>query len=208
MLPPKSRPIDSLPSALLLTIFILQPLYYAQGIDFSRRVQAAVDNPGFLTDRRQRQRFVSCIRQDESQTLQALYEPKAKNNKLTGLKGASEPSIASFVAQLNSQRATFRDTGHAVHASVLQEQEREVAVEVAYEVESVRQVKKPPRLSPLTFPGLHRDLELFAQTGRLVQPSVSCRRALAFISETRVGRISGVSRKGPGRLLISTEFQR
>ncbi|KLU86308.1 hypothetical protein MAPG_05323 [Magnaporthiopsis poae ATCC 64411] len=185
----------------------LQPLYYAQGIDFSRRVQAAVDNPRFLTDQRQRERFVSCIRQDESQTLQALYEPKVKHKLATGLKGASEPAIASFVAQLNSQRAAFRDTGHAVHASVLHEQEREVAVELAYEVESVRQVKKPQRLSPLTFPGLHHELELFAQTGRLAQPSISCRRALAFVSETRVGRICGVSRKA-GRLLISTEFQR
>ncbi|KAL8391947.1 hypothetical protein RB595_002236 [Gaeumannomyces hyphopodioides] len=185
----------------------LQPLYYAQGMDFSRRVQAAVDNPSFLTDQRQRQRYVACIRQEESQTLRDLYEPKAKT-KVTGLKGASEPSIASFVSQLNSQKATFRDTGHAVHASVLQEQEREVAIEVAYEVESVRQVKKPPRLSPLTFPGLHPDLEMFAQTGRLAQTSVSCRRALAFISDTHVGRMSGVSQKGPGQLLISTEFQR
>ncbi|KAL8419176.1 hypothetical protein RB594_002398 [Gaeumannomyces avenae] len=185
----------------------LQPLYYAQGMDFSRRVQAAVDNPSFLTDQRQRQRYVACIRQEESQTLQDLYEPKARS-KVTGLKGASEPSIASFVSQLNSQKATFRDTGHAVHASVLQEQEREIAVEVAYEVESVRQVKRPPHLSPLTFPGLHPDLEMFAQSGCLAQASVSCRRALAFISDTRVGRVSGVSRKGPGRLLISTEFQR
>jgi hypothetical protein len=53
------------------------------------------------------------------------------------------------------RRKAFQDTGNAVHSSTLQEVEQER--EVAFEVETVREVQKPVHYSPLTFRGLHRD---------------------------------------------------
>ncbi|RYP67972.1 hypothetical protein DL769_005619 [Monosporascus sp. CRB-8-3] len=112
----------------------LQPLFYAQGVDFCNRMQAAVDFPDFLEDDEQRAAYVAAIRQTERQTLQQLYAPQTKvKAKLTGMR--SDPQIAKFTRELENRRKEFQDTGQAVHASALQEVEQEREIE--YEVEAL-----------------------------------------------------------------------
>lgn len=186
----------------------LQPLYYSQGIDFCRRTQAALDNPNYLTDPDDRARYVSSIRQNEQQTLQEMYEPKAKGAKHGDFQ-SSHPKVAAFAKELNIRRKGFQDTGRAVHGSALQEVEQER--EVAFEVESVRQVKKPVKYDALGFPGLHSDIEVFARTGRLPIDSHAVSHVFQLLSTTALGRKHRVSAKGShaqSKLFVSGEFSR
>ncbi|KAK0714105.1 hypothetical protein B0T26DRAFT_784054 [Lasiosphaeria miniovina] len=183
----------------------LQPLYFSQGSDFCRRTQAAINNPDFLTDSGQRSKYVAAIKQNELQTLQDLYEPKLKT-KANDLM-ATNPKVAEFIHELNVRRKGFQDTGRAVHASALQEVEQER--EVTYEVQSVRQVKKPFKCEALTFPGFHRDLETFTRTGRLPIDTNSYYHVFQLLSRTALGRKHSVSRDASkSKLYVSVEFER
>ncbi|KAK4153830.1 hypothetical protein C8A00DRAFT_43330 [Chaetomidium leptoderma] len=186
----------------------LQPLYYSQGIDFCRRTQAALDNPDYLTNPGHRAQYVASIRQNELQTLQEMYEPKTKGTKHGNFQ-SSHPKVAAFAEELNLRRRGFQDTGRAVHGSALQEVEQER--EVAFEVESVRQVKKPVQYDTLSFPGLHQDIEVFVRTGRLPIDSHAVSHIFQLLSTTALGRKHKVSCKGShaqSRLFVSREFNR
>ncbi|KXX81310.1 hypothetical protein MMYC01_201930 [Madurella mycetomatis] len=186
----------------------LQPLYYSQGIDFCRRTQAAIDNPEYLTDPDHRAKYVASIRQNELQTLQEMYEPKGRGAKHGDFK-SSNPKVAAYLDELNLGRKSFQDTGRAVHGSALQEVEQER--EIAFEVEAVRQVKKPVQYDALSFPGLHRDLEIFARTGRLPVDSHAILHVFHLISATALGRKHRLSAKGnhaQSKLFVSIEFKR
>lgn len=183
-------------------------MYYSQGIDFCRRAQAALDHPDFLVDSHQRAQYVSSIRQNELQTLQEMYEPKAKGGKQSGFQSA-HPKMVAFAEELNTRRKGFQDTGRAVHGSALQEVEQER--EVAFEVEAVRQVKKMVQYDALGFPGLHRDLEVFARTGRLPIESHAISHVFRLISTTKLGRkhkVSGKASLAQSNLFVSVEFGR
>jgi hypothetical protein len=175
-------------------------------MDFCRRTQAALDNPNFLTDPSERQHYIAAIKQNELQTLQDMYEPKVKGGKANEFK-SSNPSVAAFAKELKIRRKGFQDTGRAVHGSALQEVEQER--EVAFEVEAVRQVKKPVRSDPLSFPGLHRDIEIFARTGRLPVDSYAIQPVFRLLSRTFLGGKYRVAAKGchlESRLYVSAEF--
>lgn len=182
----------------------LQPLYYAQGIDFCRRMQAELDSPDFLTNKPQRESFIEKIKQDEQQTLQQLYEPKFKN-RAPEVQKSSNPKLKSFIKELNTRRKTFQDTGRAVHASALQEVEQER--EVAFEVESVRQIKKPQQYAAHSFPGLHPNLESFARTGRIPADAHYFSHIFYSLSKTGIGRKFKVCRGvSDSKLFVTTEF--
>jgi hypothetical protein len=186
----------------------LQPLYYSQGMDFCRRTQAAIENPDYLTDPAHQERYVASIKQNEQQTLQEMYEPKTKGTKL-GDFVPSHLKVAAFVNDLNLRRKSFQDTGRAVHGSALQEVEQER--EVAYDVEVIRQVKKPIRYEAHTFPGFHPDLEKFACTARLPPDSNAVSHVFRLLANTALGRKHRVSFRGSharSRLFVSTEFGR
>lgn len=184
----------------------LQPLYYSQGMDYCRRMQAALDHPKFSTIKAERKSYVQEIKQDEKQSLQSLYEPKTKS-RLPGMHTSSNEILKGFILELNARRKTFQDTGKAVHASALQEVEQER--EVAFEVESVRQVKKPQHYAALSFPGLNASLEAFIRTGRLPADNnyfVHVSRALA---RTGIGRKFKVqSEATKSKLFETVEFGR
>ncbi|RYP73457.1 hypothetical protein DL771_003629 [Monosporascus sp. 5C6A] len=184
----------------------LQPLFYAQGVDFCNRMQAAADFPDFLEDDEQRAAYVAAIRQTERQTLQQLYAPQTKvKAKPTGMR--SNPRIAKFTRELENRRKEFQDTGRAVHASALQEVEQEREIE--YEVEAVRQVKKPTAYTPHTFPGLHRDLETFARTGRIPAGASCFVHVLRSLARTSLGRKYKVNQEASSsQLFVSTEFEK
>jgi hypothetical protein len=108
----------------------LQPLYFSQGTDFCRRVQAGLDNPNFLTNFEQRKAYLGSLQQIEQQTLEQLYGLNVKK-KTSTTAGKSPLAVATFMKELNIRRRGFQDDGHAVHGSALQEveQEREITYE-------------------------------------------------------------------------------
>ncbi|EQB57807.1 hypothetical protein CGLO_02015 [Colletotrichum gloeosporioides Cg-14] len=185
----------------------LQPLYYAQGIDFCRRMQATVEHPEFLRDKAQREDYLATIKQNEQFSLQQMYEPKRKVKGTGEFRAGSNLKIRSFVKELNTRRKAFQDTGRAVHASALQEVEQER--EVAFEVETVRQVKKPLHYPALSFPGLAQDIESFALNGRIPAGSQSFVPVLKSLAKTGTGKKFKVAdRSTQARLFVSTEFER
>ncbi|KAJ0335022.1 hypothetical protein COL922a_009890 [Colletotrichum nupharicola] len=185
----------------------LQPLYYAQGIDFCRRMQATVEHPEFLRDKAQREDYLATIKQNEQFSLQQMYEPKRKVKGTGEFRAGSNLKIRSFVKELNTRRKAFQDTGRAVHASALQEVEQER--EVAFEVETVRQVKKPQHYPALSFPGLAQDIESFALNGRIPAGSQSFVPVLRSLAKTGTGKKFKVAdRSTQARLFVSTEFER
>lgn len=184
----------------------LQPLYYSQGAEFCRRTQAASDNTGFLCDSSQREAYLSALRQTEHQTLKQFYEPRLKSKPAIA-HGILSPQIAGFLKELNTRRRGFQDTGNAVHGSALQEVEQER--EVAFEVEAIREVQKPVHYSPLSFPGLHRDIVRFVKTGRLAADSEGCEPASVAMGKTALGLKYGISSEATTpKLYVSAEFTR
>ncbi|KAI2471129.1 hypothetical protein F4781DRAFT_143131 [Annulohypoxylon bovei var. microspora] len=183
----------------------LQPLYYSQGIDYCNRMQAAEDSPNFLVDDDHRTTFINAIKHKERQTLQKLYGPQSKARLDASLK--TNAKIAGFVKELESRKKTFQDTGRAVHASALQEVEQERETE--NEVEAVRQVKKPLPYTAHKFPGLHRDVEIFARTGRIPAGSDNFIHILRALARTALGRKYKVNHEmSSSQLFISREFER
>ncbi|KAK0671660.1 hypothetical protein QBC41DRAFT_344465 [Cercophora samala] len=187
----------------------LQPLYFSQGMDFCRRTQAAIDNPDCLTHPGQQADYVAAIKQNELQTLQEMYEPKTKtrSTKLFAEASSSHPKVAGFLKELNHRRKGFQDTGRAVHGSALQEVEQER--EVAFEVETVRQVKKPVMYDALAFPGISREIETFARTGRIPVGSLSVCHIFELLGRTALGRKHKIKGQGQtSQLFVSVEFGR
>jgi hypothetical protein len=168
-------------------------------------MQAAADFPDFLVDDDQRTEYIAAIRQAERQTLQQLYAPQTKAK--TKAVPRTHAKVAAFSLELEKRRKDFQDTGQAVHASALQEVEQEREMEV--EVEVVRQVKKPPQYAALGFPGLHRDLESFARTGRLPAGSDYFIHILRALARTTLGRKYKVNiASSNSQLYTSFEFER
>ena len=175
-------------------------------MDWCRRTQAELDNPDFLTEKPQREMFIDAMKQEEQQTLQQLYEPKLKTRAM-GLQTSTDHGLRGFIRELNSRRKTFQDTGRAVHSSALQEVEQER--EVAFEVESVRQVKKPHQYPAHSFPGLHPNLESFARTGRVPADAHYFVHIMNSLSKTAVGRKFKISRTATdSKLFVTAEFDR
>ena len=109
--------------------------------------------------------------------------------------------------ELDSRRKGFQDSGNAVHGSTLQEVEQER--EVAHEVEAVRRLEKPVHYTPLSFPGLHRDIENFVKTGRLAAGSAGYELALEAMGRTGLGIKHQINtRSTKSRLYLSLEFYR
>ncbi|ATZ54876.1 hypothetical protein BCIN_11g01980 [Botrytis cinerea B05.10] len=187
-------------------IELMQPLYYSQGIDYCRRVQAAADNVDFLTNADQREQYLDTLRQKEQLSLHQLYGIKTKTKTVIG---ASElkSQTASFVKELNAMRRSFRDTGDAVHHTALQEVEQER--EVAYEVETVREAQKPIHYAAWSFPGLEKDIVTFVRTGRIPAGSACCEHAFTALRKTEIGRKFGINAEAlNSQLFVSKEFMR
>ncbi|KAL2063392.1 hypothetical protein VTL71DRAFT_5197 [Oculimacula yallundae] len=184
----------------------LQPLYFAQGADFCRRVQAELDNPNFLGDPDQRNTYMNSLRQIEQQTLEQLYGPSTKSKTAMTIDHYA-PELRVLVKKLEMDRKGYQDNGNAVHGSALQEVEQER--EVAYEVEAVREVQVPVHYAALKPSPLHRDLLTFANTGRMAADSAAYEPAFTAMQRYSICKKFGVSTQGTsGNLYVSTEFMR
>ncbi|KAB5582293.1 hypothetical protein GE09DRAFT_1197755 [Coniochaeta sp. 2T2.1] len=169
------------------SIEALQPLYYSQGIDFCRRMQAAAGFPDFLSNAKQRESYVASIRQDEQQTLEQLYGPRTKAKKAAALKKATDPLISEYLKELEARRKG----------------------EVEMQVESVRQVRKVNQYPVHNWPGIHKDLLVFARTGHLPAQSLSCSSLWSVLSRTGLGRKFRVCHDAvETNLFLSVEFER
>ncbi|KAI9644579.1 hypothetical protein NHQ30_006600 [Ciborinia camelliae] len=187
-------------------IELMQPLYYSQGIDYCRRIQASADNVDFLEDADQREQYLEALRQKEQLSLERLYGVKTKTKAVVS-SGTLTTRISDYVKELNAMRKNFRDTGDAVHHSALQEVEQER--EVAYEIEAVREVQRPTHYAAWSFSGLDKDIVTFAKTGRLPAGSTCCEQAFLALRKTGVGRKFGINAEAlNSRLYVSREFLR
>lgn len=182
----------------------VQPLYYSQGADFCRRTAAASNNPEFLVKPDQREKYLASLRQIEQQTLEQLYDPKASRKPEMPI-GNLRPKISNFMKNLNNLRKGFQDTDNDVYSLALQEVEQER--EVAFEVETVREVQKPVRFSALQFGGLHGDIMTFAMTGRLAVGSTGYEHVFVALRRTALGlKYKITSEAISSNLYVTTEF--
>ena len=146
------------------------------------------------------------LKQTEKQSLAKLYKPGSKP-KGGAVPKAFKGEVATFVRELSRRRKHFQDFGNAIHASALHEVEQER--EVAFEVEAVREGQKPVRYQALSFPGLHRDIKCFAETGRFPAGYTDTEPALAAIGRTTLGKKHKVTYDASrSRLVVSREFSR
>ena len=184
----------------------LQPLHYAQGVDYCRRSQALRINAEMLCDQSQRDQMLSVLRQKEHETLLQLYKPRT-TIKVSKSDMIFDTDLEAFMKELRKRRKGFQDTGNAVHASALQEVQQER--EVAYEVEAVKEVQKPVHFSPLQFHGLHDDIKAFVDTGMLSGRAGGYEPAFAALRRTTLGSKYNISPQGrESDLYISMEFMR
>ncbi|RAH82415.1 hypothetical protein BO86DRAFT_378826 [Aspergillus japonicus CBS 114.51] len=186
----------------------LEPLYNAQGVDFCRRIQAAEDHPHFVKNQLQRKYYMGILQQPEQQTLEQLYKP-APTDASDGDSNSSNDltysgQAANFIEVLRQRRAEGKGVHDStINSSALEEVEQER--EVAYEVEEEREVERPKLLKPYTYPGLHRSLSQFAETGSLA--GVGYVPAESMVFETELGgKYRGKVDLSLPHLYVSVEF--
>ena len=183
----------------------IQPLHFSQGADFCRRTQAALDSQDYLLDDSDRRAYLRVLKEKEKLTLEQLYtpHPELKSRKASEM----TPNIAKIMNELNKQRRGFQDAGTAVQGAALQEVEQER--EVAFEVESVREVQRPPHYSALSFPGLHADIRRFVTTGRLTAGYFRYEPASAALGRAPPGNKHGINSESfVTKLFVSKEFSK
>ncbi|THC92491.1 hypothetical protein EYZ11_008029 [Aspergillus tanneri] len=148
----------------------LQSLYFAQGADFCYRMQAVESYREFLTNVDHRKAYMGYLQQSEQQTLEQLYEPKSdkEHDIATSLDTAKLPlsgKLSIFMEELRESRRQSHVGHGSVTSSALEEVEQER--EVAYEIEEEKEMQRPHAMKALKFPGLHKSILNFLQTGIL-----------------------------------------
>ncbi|KAF2655413.1 hypothetical protein K491DRAFT_427015 [Lophiostoma macrostomum CBS 122681] len=97
----------------------LEPLYYNQGINYLRQVQARANNSDFLDDKLQRTCYLSAIQTRELNTLKQLYEPKHLQQDTKHDPSHYHKHLRQHVVELQERKRNFQDRGIAVHSSAL-----------------------------------------------------------------------------------------
>ncbi|KAL8728585.1 MAG: hypothetical protein Q9166_005318 [cf. Caloplaca sp. 2 TL-2023] len=184
----------------------LQPLYVSQGLEYCRRRVAAQRYEDVEYNAGDARSYLRILEQPERYSLEELYAPDRKT-KSSPMDSSSNAEITRYVRRLNDMKKDIRNTGDTVQALAHQEVEQER--EVAIEVETVREVKKPHHATAYPQPPLHRDTRLFAETGRLAAGSHACIQAFVALRHTAVGRRLGISdRATQSGLYITQDFSK
>jgi hypothetical protein len=181
----------------------LQGLHHAQGMDFCHRKQAQSDNPKVLSNKSQLRKYLEVHLRAEQQTIEKLYGELSVALP-TSSSGFSCPSLLNFVAELRLQQQAATENKNAVHSSVLEEVEQELEVE--FQAEEVRLVRKPTQYKALTFPGLHPEILKFATTGAL-SGATAYQHVFSALGRTAIGQKYGLRSSG-SRLYVSAQFMR
>ena len=186
------------------TIEQIQPLYISQGIDFCQRTSSAVTNHNAATNAEHRSRYLKVLEQPEHYTLEHLYAPR-KKIKAPAAATSEVPLLSSYVADLNLMKANLRETSETVQALAYQEVEQER--EVAIEVETVREVKKPPPAYPLKHLPLHEHVIQFVKRGRIFGGSDAYEQAFLAMRHTGVGAQHKINANTPlTNLYVTADF--
>ena len=184
----------------------LSNLYLAQGADYCRRTNAQWANPKFLTDDEHRLGLLKAIQQQERQSLEQQYGPATDVGTRASADEISFGELKCFMSGLAAQRRamTEKTKGHGTQSSALEEVEQEREVE--FQVEEVRQVQKQKRYEALTFTSLHRTVETFVHTGKLVGND-GYLHAFSSLRNTAIGQKFGVGGTR-SRFFVTKEFTR
>ncbi|KAL8832894.1 MAG: hypothetical protein Q9170_004696, partial [Blastenia crenularia] len=184
----------------------LQPLYVSQGLDYCRRRMAAQQYEDVGYDTADSKAYLSVLEQPERYSLEELYAPD-RRIKAAPVDSSGNNEITAYVKRLNVLKSEIRNTGDTVQALAHQEVEQER--EVAIEVETVREVKKPHHAQACAQPPLHRDTISFAESGRLVASSHACIQAFVALGQTAVGRRWKISDSATqSRLNVTLDFSK
>ncbi len=172
------------------TIEQIQPLYISQGLDFCKRTSSAITNQDAGTDTDHRTRYLKALEQPEHYTVERLYAPQ-KKIKAPLTVASDVPLLSTYVEKLNHMRENLRETSDTVQALAHQEVEQER--EVAIEVETIREVKKPPQAHALRHLPLHQDLIQFVERGRILYGTSAYEQAFLAIRRTALGKRLGIN---------------
>lgn len=184
----------------------LQPLYVSQGMEYCRRRVAAQRYEDAAYNPGDSRAYLKVLEQPEKYSLEELYAPDRKT-KAVAIDSSGSTEIAAYLKRLNILKKEIRNTADTVQALAHQEVEQER--EVAIEVETVREVKKPHHAQPCSQPPLHRDVKLFVETGRLFAGSHVCIQAFVALRQTAVGRRLGISESATrSELYITQDFSK
>ncbi|KAF2634182.1 hypothetical protein P280DRAFT_474818 [Massarina eburnea CBS 473.64] len=186
----------------------LEPLFYNQGIDYVKRLQATFNELNYLEHPGARDLYLDVVRTKELQTLKELYEPKriSKNPNIKIHQFHSK--LQGYVKKLLQRRKDFQDIGgDAVQSAAMDEVEQEREIEI--QIESVREVQKPIHVIPRKDPKLHKDIKSFVlgSSGTL-QPSSAWEDVWSAMATTGLGLKRTAIKKLATKLHVSTQFTR
>lgn len=182
----------------------IQPLYISQGIDYCQRTLSALTNEKAASDAEERAQYLKVLEQPEQYSLEHLYGPR-KKARAHPVSIADVPLLDEYSRKLFHMRETLRDTTDTVQALAHSEVEQER--EVAIEVETVREVKKPSRATALRHLPLHQDIISFAKRGRVLANSSAYEQAFVAMRRTAVGQRYGInSTATDSRLFVTSDF--
>ncbi|KAK8856364.1 hypothetical protein PGQ11_012276 [Apiospora arundinis] len=185
----------------------VQGLFFAQGQDYCRHINAAHVNKGFLKKASQRAAYTKVLEQPERQTLEEMYGPRPP----AGAKAAT--SSGEETANMSSQKlkdistlltAKCKSVNTNGGLDVLGEVEQEREVE--FQVEEVRDVRKPVKHEALKFPGLQKEFRQFVESGKLGLHH-PFRHVITISGDTEIG-MKYIARPRSTKLFASTEFER
>ncbi|KAH9903539.1 hypothetical protein F4778DRAFT_790586 [Xylariomycetidae sp. FL2044] len=185
----------------------LQKLHNAQGKDFCRRLDAAITNPNYLTEKSQFQAYVQVLEQPEQQSLEQLYGDERNEADVANDHGLLTcKQLRSFVKKLEVQSSEWDGVSRYNQVQVLEEVEQEREVE--FQVEDQREVANPVHKTALEFPGrLDPSIEEFLETGVIPQRK-SFVRAFTAVSKTAIGKRFRVKPGPRSDVYVTHEFTR
>ncbi|KAH6649391.1 hypothetical protein F5144DRAFT_542592 [Chaetomium tenue] len=184
----------------------LRDLYLAQGYDFCRRVNSQILHANFLTDPTQRNAFLDSIRRPERQTLPEMYGTKTGRASQPMAEPLSSGKLSEFMRELDGQQGMGdRGVGPGGQDAAFEEVKQERQVE-RFQAEHVQQKQNRPSYKALSFPGFHKSIRHFVQSGDL-NGKTGYQHAFKAIESTNTGKKHSVKPTG-SQLFVSTEYMR
>ncbi|KAM3508890.1 hypothetical protein MY11210_006533 [Beauveria gryllotalpidicola] len=180
----------------------MMSLYLSQCWDFCRRTDVLWKHPDYATSKRDGEKVLGVIKQEEQQTLLQMYGPRVPSELACRVQLASR-QLQTF-AENAGRMAQYGQTSYYSSALMEVEQEREVVLEV----EHMREKETRARHVALAFPGLDTAILDFIATGRLDTATGTRRpllQAFEYVGRTRIGKVFGVGAT-ESRLYVSHEF--
>ncbi len=180
----------------------MMSLYLSQCRDFCRRIDMLWKHPHYATSKDDLEKVLGVIRQEEQQTLQHMYGPRALSENTVRVPLASR-KLQTFAQNVEKMARH----GKLSYSSALMEVEQER--EIVLEVEHMRENQSRVQHVALAFPGPDTAILSFIGTGRLNTQATSTRPPLLqvfeYVGRTKIGKVYGIEATA-SRLYVSHEF--